>query len=439
MPSVKPPLVLCLCALTLAACGTITPTVTSTSTQTSTPVESPTQTGTPAPTNTATPRIVPTRDPSITPVAVIPCLLITGVEASAALGAPVGDPNPTQGGCLFFDSDAGQYALSYFVLPAEYSAQAISGHVLLLNTFGAQITPTQTEELQQMGTIGDMLGVIEGLAEPLVNLTEITSAREDLGDDALWASRQYSYVRQGMLLVARGDALIGIDLVVTSGRDEASLRASALSMATQLLERLPEHFTLLGSVTSPTPALPTEPVEVPTPITSPSASPGPGTTVPASPTPQPPVIPTTAVAVAATLKPPAFSAPVLAGDTISYGGTCGTNLQTVTVKVIDASGISPITTVSIAVRLVGQGGQVTDWKALPMRAEGSNVWLRTLIVEQDLPGYEQFTTAAVEYYFLATNSSNVSAESLHFGLNEVPLRLVQCPQDTPTASVTTTP
>jgi hypothetical protein len=433
-------LALCGCALALAACGVSTsPTAASTGTTSTTPLVSPTQTGTPAPTNTATPRFVPTRDPNITPIPVIPCSLISAVEASAVLGAPVGDARPTPGGCLYFDSSVGQYVLSYFVLPAEYSAQSISGHITLLNSFGAHITTAQTTDLQNLALTGDILGVLEGLAAPLANPVGYTVARDNIADGSLWVSREASFVRQGMLLVARGDSLIGVDLVVTSARDDVSLRVSALSLAGQLLERLPEHFTLLTASSQPSPTLPFTTLQ-PTTVTSPQPSPAPGTTVPASATSQPTLTSTRApVTSQPTLKPPAFSVPILSSDTLFYGGTCGSNLQTVTVKVIDASGISPIASVAVIVRLVGQGGETAGVKALPMRSEGANVWLRTLIVEQDLLGYEDFTNAAIEYYFFATNGAGVSAESLHYGLTDVPLRLLKCPQGTATVGVTATP
>lgn len=416
-----------LVAMLLAACASgVSPTPTSPPTLTFTPSASPTETATSGPSATPTEHIVPTRDPNITPVAIVPCLLINAVEASSALGEPVSEPMPTQGGCVYFDSAAGQYALSYFTLPPEYSREAIRGHGVLLGSFGATITNAQADELATLGPLGDMVGVIDGLSALAKGATAFSFSPEDLGDGGLWVSKQHSFVRQGMLLVARNDTLIGLDLLVTNARDEASLHDAARYLVGQLLERLPEHFTLLNSTSPEQPTLP--PATVPPTLLTPAATLVPGTTVPASATVLSTQTQAPTVAATATIKPPAFSVPILAGDTLFYGGNCGSNLQTVTVTVVDPTGINPVTNVSIAVRLVGEGGVTTDWRALPMRSEGGGIWLKTLVVEQDLPGYEQFTNANVEYYFLATNRAGISAESAHYGISDVPLKLVACPK-----------
>ncbi len=398
------------------------------------PLQSPTASVTPFPTATL--------DPKATPVPIDPCLLITKDDAASAIGAPVLDPVSAGGGCVYLDSTVQRYVLSLYALPAAQSAQLIAGRAYLLVEYGVQIQQTDLTNLQALGLEGDAKGVVDGL----LSLSQSASTFsvqpvEKLGDRAIWVSKQLGAVRQSFLLVARGESLVGLDLVVTYARDESSVQDSAIAVAQEMLTQLPPRFV----VAIPTPAPTFNPTLLtPRPITPSAIGSHPAVSVsPASasltPTPTLAVtltqVPALSASPSPTLKPPAFSVPITSSDQITYGGDCGLSLVTFTVTIADPSQISPIANASLFARVNDPAsGQTTPWTSLPMQFDTQNLWIGTLNVETQLPGHEKFTQAFVEYYFSATNAAGVTAERPHYGVDSNTLTLHACDATTATAT-----
>jgi hypothetical protein len=125
--------------------------------------------------------------------------------------------------------------------------------------------------------------------------------------------------------------------------------------------------------------------------------------------------------------------PVASTDQFFYGGACGTPVVTITATVVDPGNGGGIVNVSIFFRLVNEAvGQATEWASLPMRNEGGAIWSRAFFSERDIPGYNTFESAALEYYIVAFNAAGLGAESPHYGVQSNPLTLSACPRPTPT-------
>lgn len=387
---------------------------------------SPQPSPTPPSTNTTFPTA--TLDPLATPVSVDPCALITQDNAASAIGEPVQAGIVAGGGCVYVDSDRGQYFLSAYAIPSTNTPTLIEGRVYLLVAYGAQVSQPQLANLQALGVQGNAAGVIESLLS-LTKTTATFSAQsiDGLGDGAIWVSKLNGAVRQSFLLVARGDALVGLDLIVTYARDESSVRDSAIAALRQMLDRLPPRFIVSFPARVPTP-LPTLATSQPNPTLSPTRS---LTLTDRSPTATPSVGSPT-VPAPPTLKPPAFSIPIVSSNQVTYGGSCGLSLVSFTVTVADPSQVSPITKASVFVRVNDPAtGQVTEFTELPLRPDRNDVWLAILNVETQLPGHEKFTNAALEYYFSATNTNAASAESPRYGVQSNRLTLTACETPTP--------
>jgi hypothetical protein len=391
-----------------------------------------------SPTASTTPFPSATLDPNATAAAVNTCTLVTKDEAASAIGEPVQDPIPAGGGCIYVDSGAGKYVMSFYALPSINTPEMITGRAYILMSYGVQIPSADLTNLQALGKQGDAKGVVEGLLTLTKNPNGFSAEPvENLGDGAIWVSKVLGVYRQGYLLAARGDALVGLDILVTSARDEASVRDAASLVIKQMLVRLPPRFlvsfpTLVPSVTptlrvSLTPSLSSTHQ---TTTTSPQTR---TPTAGASQSPVPTLVQTQTPVVTPTLKPPAFSVPIVSNDQVTYGGDCGLSLATITVTVADPSQVSPIAKVDVFVRINDPiSGRTTDWKALPMRSDTHNLWLHTLNAETELAGHEQFANGFIEYYFSATNAAGITAESPHYGVISSPLTLSACATATPT-------
>ncbi|HLF01516.1 MAG TPA: hypothetical protein VI547_06040 [Anaerolineales bacterium] len=387
-----------------------------------------TATVTPEPSATVTRLPTATTDPSATAVVLDPCTLITQAEAASVLGEPVSDGALLGGGCVFVDTAAAQHIVSVYAVPANSAYDVLTGHMFLLTAFGLQINTLQNGEIKSLALAGDSVGVVDRLIYITDGNTLFASQRVNgLGDSAIWISRVAGTVRQSFLIVARGQSVAGIDLVVTSLRAEESARDSAKAMMETILSRLPAKFTL-GSTqpVSTAPPSPTLSGTPPTPTPSPS-----GTQPTVDPTLTPLTLPSTPTAQ---IKPPAFSVPVVSTDQFFYGGACGTPVVTITATVVDPGNGGGIVSVSIFFRLVDSlaTGQVTEWTSLPMRNEGGPVWSRAFFSERDIPGYNSFLSASLEYFIVAFNAAGLGAESPHYGLQTNKLTLSACPAPTPT-------
>lgn len=413
------------CASPSTASATPRPSVTSATTDKVSPA--PNESGTPTVerVSTATPSLQPdaTLDANPTPILLNPCSLVTQGEAASVVGEPVSKPIRAGGGCIYVDTSSQRHVLTAFAVTAPDVADTIEGHLYLLGSFGLQFSAEDLAQLQAMGASGDMKGAVEKVIVMAEGGTGYKAEKVDgLGDAAMWATKELGIVRQAFVLVARGDAMMGLDMVVTSARDDISLRDMAKALAERMLDRLPERFSIL--ITTPTPAIAI--TVIPATLLTTTAITGtvqPNTAVPASPTPVPQT-PTSTPNV----EPPAFSQPVLSSNQIVYGGSCGTKLVTITVKVIDPTNVYGIQSAFLAVRLVesAAGGNTTAWTLLPMRSEGNDIWSRSIFSETDIPDYNSFPSAVVEYYFAATNGIGVMGQSLHRGFE-----LISCAAASP--------
>jgi hypothetical protein len=369
----------------------------------------------PLSTTPATPTPPATPDPNATVIVLNPCSLITSGEAASALGAPVSRPIRAGGGCIYVDTASQRHVITVFAVTAASAADTVEGHLYLLGAFGVPFTSGDAARLEELRRSGDLHGVVEGLlAMPASGPGLQVEALQGLGDAAVWASKEQGIVRQGFALIARGQALLGIDLVATSARDNETMRDTARLVAERMLDRLPEQFTVTIARPTATPAI--EITIVPaTALTATAAS---------SPVPATPQAPSRTPDV----EPPAFSQPVLSGSQLVYGGSCGSTLLTMTVKIIDPSSVYGIQSAHVVLRLVesAAGGNATGWTRLPMHSEGNDTWSRTLFSETDLPGYDTFPSAVVEYYFVAANGLGLNGESPRRAFE-----LMACPPGTP--------
>jgi len=415
---------------TITATPNLTPLISIPTDTESIPLASPTASTTPFPSATL--------NPNATAAPVNTCTLVTKDEAASAIGEPVQDPIPAGGGCIYVDSGAGKYVMSFYALPSINTPEMITGRVYILVSYGVQIPSNDLTNLQALGKQGDAKGVVEGLLSLSKNPNGFSAEPvENVGDGAIWVSKVIGIYRQGFLLAARGDALVGLDILVTAARDESSVRDAASLVIRQMLVRLPPRFlvsfpTLVPTVT-PTLRESLTPSVTGT-LQSATASPKAHTpTVAASQSPVPTLVQTQTPVVTPTLKPPAFSVPIVSNEQVTYGGDCGLSLATITVTVVDPSQVSPIAKVDVFVRINDPiRGRTTDWKALSMRSDSRNLWLHTLNAETELTGHEQFANGFIEYYFSATNAASITAESPHYGVISNPLTLTACATATPT-------
>jgi hypothetical protein len=410
-----------------------------------TPLNSSSPTGSippqPSPTFTITTTPFPsaTLDPQATPVLIDPCNLISQDEAASAIGEPVQPGESVGGGCVYVDSSVGHYFLSIYAVPSNSAATLIEGRAFVLTTFGVLVSQSDLKNIQSLGTQGDATGVIDSL----LTLTESTSTLsaqsiENVGSKAIWVSKINGAVRQSFLLAARGESLVGLDLIVTYARDESSVRDSALAVLRHMLDLLPGRFVVSVPTIRPT-QTPTRTITR-TPQSSPtgSALAATGSVVPSL-IPSATGTPTAAsgigsqtVTVTPTLKPPAFSVPIVSSNQLTYGGSCGLSLVSVSVTVADPSQVSPITKVSLFARLNDPvSGRTTEFSEVPLQMDLNNIWFGILNAETQLPGHEKFIQAYVEYYFLATNTAGSSAESPHYGVQSNQLTLMACVTPTP--------
>ncbi len=389
------------------------------------------------PTLTESATLTPTRpatatpDPNATPVLLNPCSLLTRSEAASALGEPASRPAAFGGSCIFVDTATARHLISIYAAPANDSGNILNGRVALLYTFGLPLSPTEIEPLKSLAAAGEAVGLVDALITLTRNNSAFTAQPvAELGETAIWVSKNHGTVRQSFMLAARGEVLVGADIVIPAVRDESAVREAATTLMTQLLSRLPPKFTLA----TPQPQF----TATPLPIT---VAPQPSPTQPlaltrtlraASPTPtQSPSAATLIQAVTPSgtpkLKPPAFSTPVLSLDHIYYGGDCGSPIVILSIAVVDPNNLG-VSNVSLFFRLVNDlnAGKTTAWSSLPMKSEGSNIWSRSLYAEADIPGYNLYPSAAVEYYFAATTAAGTSGESEHYGLPANPLTLEAC-------------
>lgn len=397
------------------------------------------------PIQTATASLTPfpsaTLDPKATAALVNPCDLVHKDEAASAIGEPVVNPIPAGGGCIYTDSDAGHYVMSFYALPPNDTKQMIAGRVYVLVGYGLTIPETDLQNLQAQGQQGDAQGVVQGLLSLSKPATSFSAQPiDDLGDGAIWVSKVFGNLRQAFLLAARGDTLVGLDILVTSARDESSVRDAAVAVIKVMLERLPARFVVSfpTQVPTATATLATSPTPGPSASQPTQGSPtatakGPTATVTASATVPPTQAQSPTVPVTPTLKPPAFSVPIVSNDQVTYGGDCGLSLATITATVVDPSQVSPVKQVSLVVRVNEPvSGRTTAWNTLPMVSDTHDLWLHTLNAETELPGHAAFASAYLEYYFTATNAAGITAESPHYGVLSYPMVLTACATATPT-------
>jgi hypothetical protein len=443
-PWLKRWLALGLCGLVLLACDisqigqtiTATPNLTpATALSSATAIASP-QT----PIASASPFPSATFDPQSTAAPVNPCQLVNKDEAASAIGEPVVNPIPAGGGCIYTDSGAGHYIMSFYALPSNNTAELIAGRAYILVAYGIQVSQADLQNLQAQGKQGDAKGVVQGLVSLTENATSFTAQPIDgLGDGAIWVSRIAGQYRQAFLLAARGDALVGLDILVTVARDESSVRDAAVAVVKQMLVRLPQRFIVIFPTSIPTlaPTLASTLTPSATVSGQPTATAHTATATVRPGTATQTLAPTQAqsqtVAGTPTLKPPAFSVPIVSNDQVTYGGDCGLSLTTITATVVDPSQVSPIATVNLVVRINDPiSGRTTDWRTVPMKSDTHDLWLHTLNAETELPGHEQYANGFIEYYFSATNAAGITAESPHYGLLSYPLVLTACATATPT-------
>lgn len=439
-------LALGLCAVALWACDvselgqtiTATPNLTpqtASAVAPTVPLQSPTASLTPFPSATL--------DPKATPVPLDICTLVNKDEAASAIGEPVLDPIAAGGGCVYVDSDTAQYVMSFYALPSNANATLIAGRTYILEAYGILIPQSDVQNLQALGKQGDAKGVVDGLLTLSKNPNGFTAeALDGVGDAGIWVSKVIGVERQGFLLTAHGTDLVGLDILVTSARDETSVRDAARAVVRAMLERLPQRYVVSLPTPVPTATLAisrtpsatgqatvtgtiTKTVRAPTATVRATQTLAPSATAT--------LAQTTSQAVTPTLKPPAFSVPIVSNDQVTYGGQCGLSLVTITATVVDPSEVSAIASVDLFVRVTDPlSGRATDWNKLAMRSDARDLWLRTVNAETELPGHDAYANGFIEYYFLATNAAGVTAESPHYGVLSNPLVLTACATSTPT-------
>jgi hypothetical protein len=103
-----------------------------------------------------------------------------------------------------------------------------------------------------------------------------------------------------------------------------------------------------------------------------------------------------------TLIPQGFGEPEYSTDKVYYRGLgCGSKQVDIQIQVADPA----VHSVVLFVRLEGDSGEKTDWKAIPMSPLGNGYFGYELVVERELPEVFSYTSAFVQIQIVATDSS----------------------------------
>ena len=103
-----------------------------------------------------------------------------------------------------------------------------------------------------------------------------------------------------------------------------------------------------------------------------------------------------------TLIPQGLGEPEYSVDKVFYRGLgCGPKQVDLQILVPD----SAVHSVVLFVRLEGDSGEKTDWKAIPMSPLGNGYFGYELVVERELPEVFSYTSAFVQIQIVATDSS----------------------------------
>lgn len=103
-----------------------------------------------------------------------------------------------------------------------------------------------------------------------------------------------------------------------------------------------------------------------------------------------------------TLVPEGFGNPEYSADKVFYRGLgCGPKQVDIQLQVADAA----VHSVVLFVRLEGDTGEKTDWKAIPMAPLGDGYYMYQLVAERELPEVFSYPSAHLQVQIVATDSA----------------------------------
>ena len=285
---------------TPAATDTVLPTVNATTTEGAAPSESSTPES-PSPASSQTSSIAESQE-------LDPCspLLIRPAEASAILGEPVKAAQAVNGGCWFGILKDSQQVVSVAAAQDQQTQVILQGQMILLGFAGAH--PSE-EEMGKLKSLAEALAFRDFFGELVAAGQGTAAIKAQLisnGSDAgywAWLSAAPT-MRQGALMIARGNTLVNVNVVIDASKSEKRVYDASMAQAARMLGRLPGKFTI---------KLPSTPMP-PTVNLTPIATSVPNATVTRVPRPGPSATPSPALGPNA---PPAGFV-----KQPSYGGDC---------------------------------------------------------------------------------------------------------------------
>ncbi len=151
----------------------------------------------------------------------------------------------------------------------------LQGQAFLLGMAGVSLDGAKMARLKELSDSGNFVGFFAEMVA-LAQGTPAVQARlvDGMGDAGYWAWLTASSRRQGALVVARGQTVVNVNVVVADTQSESDMLAACQALAEQVFGRLPSSFSLTVAAAAPTQAPPSRPTIPPPPPTwTPTADP----------------------------------------------------------------------------------------------------------------------------------------------------------------------
>jgi hypothetical protein len=208
------------------------------------------------------------------------CSLLTAAEAEAILGQPAALPQEINGACAIANAKDGLYMVSVTAAQGQQAEGILQGQAFLLGMAGVPLDETKMARLKELSDAGDFAGFFAEMVALAQGAPAVQARLVDgMGDTGYWAWLTASSRRQGALVVARGQTMVNVNVVVADTQSEPDVLAACQSLVEQVFGRLPASFSLAAAAAAPPPPSAQPPLGTPT--QAPTVPPPPPTWTPA--------------------------------------------------------------------------------------------------------------------------------------------------------------
>jgi hypothetical protein len=177
-----------------------------------------------------------------------PCSLITAPEAADLLESGVQAPQEVDGACVYASTPDGRYSVSVSAAQGQETQAILDNQLLLVTASGANIDQTDLEHLQSLEQGGDFTRFFEELVAATNGASSMRTRLVMNSDHGYWAWFTSGGHAQGILVLARDDTLVEVNVTVGETNDEHAILEAAIAQADLAFRRLPANFVLPPSI-----------------------------------------------------------------------------------------------------------------------------------------------------------------------------------------------